>query len=373
MKPLDLVEFAKLIADLLALFYNFGCLGFLTKRHYGQVTTTAGHIFELNVLFNNTMKIFLWILLVDSGLQDNWCTLSDLVLTISSYSSLVAIAGAQIETAIFLKTLNVNTMMTNTAAKIVLGMLIFASGMGVLSTMMVLPSPIKVCQTETFCKIFMKYGYQMTIPASLVLVIVFMVMGFTIFRSHQFKKKRHMNCNQNRGEMNKTEGRKEDALNIEPSQGQGRTFNTQEAASKFHRRSLENPKTPSANVEDDIVIEDIETPSSSPSSVSIGVMIHEITNLENTLTENQQSTCLPGIGFMMQTLNKYFRNTLMSLLMLSYLLPWNLTALYGKITNSDCENSTYRFMIEMDVYYYILMFNILLPFLIKLKLDRLSN
>ena len=72
-----MVEYAKLLVDLFVLFYNFGWLWFLTKKHYGQVTTTAGHIFELNVQLQNTIAIFLWILLVDSGLQDYWCSLSD--------------------------------------------------------------------------------------------------------------------------------------------------------------------------------------------------------------------------------------------------------------------------------------------------------
>ncbi len=38
-----------LVADLLYLFYNLTWLVFLTKKHYGQVTTTAGHIFEASV------------------------------------------------------------------------------------------------------------------------------------------------------------------------------------------------------------------------------------------------------------------------------------------------------------------------------------
>ena len=67
-----MVEIAKLVADLLVLFYKLTWLGFLTKKHYGQVTTTAGHIFELNVQLQNTIGIFLWILLVDSGLQEYW-------------------------------------------------------------------------------------------------------------------------------------------------------------------------------------------------------------------------------------------------------------------------------------------------------------
>ena len=67
-----MVEVAKVFADLSVLFFNLAWLVFLTQKHFGKVTTTAGHIFELNVLFNNTMNIFLWILLVDSGLQDYW-------------------------------------------------------------------------------------------------------------------------------------------------------------------------------------------------------------------------------------------------------------------------------------------------------------
>ena len=126
-----------------------------------------------------------------------------------------------------------------------------------------------------------------------------------------------------------------------------------------------------ANAEEDIVFEDIETPASPV--VSIGVLLHEISNLENTMTENRLSTCLPGIGLIIQTLNKYFKNTLMSLLMLSYLLPTILTLLYGRITKSGCENPTFRFMIEINEYFLVFIADIFLPYLIKLKLDRLSN
>ena len=111
-------------------------------------------------------------------------------------------------------------------------------------------------------------------------------------------------------------------MNNEPSQGKGRLFTIQEAVSKFQRGSEESQETPSENVEDDIIIEDIETLPSSPSSVSIGEMNPEkFTNCENTLSGSQLSMCLPGIGLMIQTLNKYFKNTLMSLLILSHVIP----------------------------------------------------
>ena len=175
--------------------------------------------------------------------QDYWCT--NTVLTISSYSSLLAIAGAQIETAMFLKTLNVNTMMTNTAAKIILVMLIIAIGMGIITTAMVLSSSKNVCQTETYCEIYTIFAYHATIPPTLVFLIVFAVMGFTVFRTQQFKKKRDINSHQKRfrWRRHKTEGRNDDVLNMQPSQGQGRLFTIQEAVSKLDRQTEENQET----------------------------------------------------------------------------------------------------------------------------------
>ena len=106
-------------ASLIILFYQLAWLVFLTQKHYGKVTTTAGHIFELNVQLHNTMDDLFWILL-DSGDLDGGCTIRDMLEWISLYGYWVALAGSQIETAIFLKTLNVNTMVTNPAGKIIL-------------------------------------------------------------------------------------------------------------------------------------------------------------------------------------------------------------------------------------------------------------
>ena len=140
-----MVEIGKYFPDLLVLFYNFGWLVSLTLKHYDQVTNTAGHIFELNVLLNNNISIFLWILLEDLGLKDTLCTLADILQTMASYSMLVAIAGSQIETAIFLKKLSVQTMTTNMAAKIIVVMTIFAAGVGVITT----TYSKTECQTKT--------------------------------------------------------------------------------------------------------------------------------------------------------------------------------------------------------------------------------
>ena len=199
----------------------------------------------------------------------------------------MAIAGSQIETAIFLKKLDANKMMTNTAAQIILAMTIFAEGMGVISSATVQPASRTECHTDTepFCETFMKYVYRVTIPGSLVFVIVFTVMGFTVFRTHQYKKKRNIECNENR-QMDNTDGRSDEAL-----QGQGRLFTVPKAISELNRGSEENQETPSDNLEDDIGIgiENIELVNiatrPSPDQLLFGVMIQEITNEENTRKE----------------------------------------------------------------------------------------
>ena len=137
----------------------------------------------------------------------------------------MAIAGSQIETAISLKKLDANTMMTNTAAKIILAMTIFAAGMGVISSTVVQPSSKTECHTGTLCETFVKLVYPVIIPGLIVFVIVFTVMGFTVFQTNQYKKKRNIECNENR-QMDNTDGRSDEAL-----QGQGRLFTVPKAIS----------------------------------------------------------------------------------------------------------------------------------------------
>ena len=54
-----------LLVDLITFIYNIAWLVFLIHKHYGQVTTTAGHIFELNVLLNFNVNVILLIIIVD--------------------------------------------------------------------------------------------------------------------------------------------------------------------------------------------------------------------------------------------------------------------------------------------------------------------
>ena len=100
-----MTQYEWLLVDFLNFIYNFIWLVFLARRHYGQVTTTAGHIFELNVLLNVSISNFLLILIVDLELLPKG-TISEIFDTASTYSFSVAMAGSLIETVVFLKTLN---------------------------------------------------------------------------------------------------------------------------------------------------------------------------------------------------------------------------------------------------------------------------
>ena len=167
-----------LLVDSLNFIYNFIWLVFLANRHFGQVTTTAGHIFELNVLLNVSISNFLLILIVDLELMPKG-TISEILDTASIYSFLVAISGSLIETVVFLKTLNVNTMMTNTAGKIVSAMTIFCYVLAVINTL-VLPSTKK--SEILFCEFLSPKGlFIVTLPGTLVFVMVLSVICYAVF------------------------------------------------------------------------------------------------------------------------------------------------------------------------------------------------
>ena len=127
-----------LLEDLANFFYHLIWLVYLIRKHYGQVTTKAGHVFELNVQLNITINFFLYIFTVDLEVLPSGI-LSEILDTTNIYSFLTAMAGSQIETVVFLKTLNVNTMMTNTAGKIILAMNILSYGLAIINTL-ALPS-----------------------------------------------------------------------------------------------------------------------------------------------------------------------------------------------------------------------------------------
>ena len=250
-----MVEVAWFLTDLLDFIYQLAWLVYLTKKHYNQVTTTAGHIFELYGLLINTIGMFMWIILVDLGALDGSCTISNMLSLIWMYNLIAAITVSQIETAMFLKTLNVNTMMTNTAGKIILTMSIFSSGMAVIITL-VHPSR-KVCQIQnksTFCEsaVNLVADIYRIIPGTLSLVVIFAVLGFAIFRSYHISKKVEVEGHENFGveEAEATE-RSEDAP-------QGELFTVQKTMSELNRESEENQEIYAENVEDDIVVEDIE-------------------------------------------------------------------------------------------------------------------
>ena len=338
-----------LLVDLFLLIYNLAWLAFLTYKHYGQVTTKAGHIFELHVQLISTVDILFWILLVELEVLPMG-TLTEIINTTIAYILFIAVVCSQIETAIFLKTLNTNTMMTNTAGKIILAMDIFSLGMAVITTL-AQPSTM---QSKLECYLLTpKAFYQFTIPCVVVLTIVLGVIGYALFRSQPIRKTRE---NEEHFEF---EGAGQGIeIREDGTPSQDGLVNIHDEISDRNRESIENEGTPLRNVEEEIFVEDIE----------IGF------NLENSMTENQQNDtqCLTGTGMKMHILNKYLKNALISLLILTSLLFLNLPTLYAFLTNSECENPTLMAITELNYYVWFCLYS-LMPILIKLKLDRLSE
>ena len=111
--------------------------------------------------------------------------------------------------------------------------------------------------------------------------------------------------------------------------------------------------------------------------LSIGGMIqemsriNEIVNNRNSITDQENNCCLQAGTWILQIVNKYLKNSLLSLFILTCELYWHWPSLYGFITNSGCENPTVKVWTEIS---YIISFSyFMVPFLIKIKLDRLSN
>ena len=238
-----MAQYEWLLVDLFNLIYNLTWLVFLTHQHYGQVTTTAGHIFELNVLMNVTFWTF-WIVLVDifpSGIM------SEILDTANMYTFLAAIVCSQIETVVFLKTLNMNTMMTNTAGKIVLAVTMFSFGLAVINNY-VLPS-ITVRQSQgSICDFLTPRDfYLMVIPELVVLAMLLLVISFGVFRGLQLRRTRK--SEEFSENLNLEQGHEIGGNDTPP---QERLFTIQAMISEL------NQVTPRELMEEDLVIQDIE-------------------------------------------------------------------------------------------------------------------
>ena len=348
-------EWLWFLVDSLNLIYKFIWLVFLTRRHYGQVTTTAGHIFELNVLLNVSINNFLLILIWDLDLLPWGGTISDILDTAGLYSFFAAMAGSLIETVVFLKTLNVNTMMTNTARKIILAMTIFCYVLAVIHTL-VLPSTNHSQSEILFCDYLSpKDFFRMTLPGTLVFVMVLSVIGFAVFRGLQIRRT-NVVIPDNSILQELDHGQESGVRRLNYTPPPGRLFTIQAVISELDQ------KTPRQIIEDDLVIQDIENRDSN-------IAMDNVTIVEMGCVPHVP---LPGIDMIMKTIHKYLKNTMISLLILTSLLPSFSTGLYGFITNLGCEDPTIKTMAEMSEYgCYVL--TIFLPVFIKLKLDRLNE
>ena len=308
---------------------------------------------------NVTITNFVLILIVDPELLPKGI-ISDILdaVNIYNYSFLVAIAGSQIETVVFLKTLNVNTMMTNTAGKIIFAMTMFSYVLAVINTL-ALPST-NVHESEIlFCDYLTPMDfYRMTLPGTVVLVIILSVLGFAVFRGFQVRRRRNIEEHpENLKELGEVGQGHEMGLRSGDTPSEGRLFTIQDMMSEL------NGVTPRENVEEDLVIHDIELASMETSSSIDNVMIDEIGCVPIPL---------PGVDMIMKTIHKFMKNTMISLLFMTSLFPWYSAGLYGFITESGCEDPTIKALAEMTEYGWY-MLTIFLPLLIKFKLDRLSE
>ena len=298
--------------DLFFFIYHLSWLVFLTRKHIRQVTTKAGHVFEINVQLNLTLNFLLFVFTVDLKLLPIG-NISEILHVTTMYSFFFAMTGSQIETILFLKTLNVNTMMTDTAGKVILSFFIFSFGMGVIVTLV---QPKEETELK-YCEFFTELYFAFAIPSILVLVIVLVVIGYAVFRSHQIRKtshnEEHLDGVEEAG--HEREVGRGHTLNENPYQD--RLFTIQELFSELNRELEENRdrETSLGNVEDDLVVEDIELDNIETSVLNSDldndrvdeivassdeneVTIQETSQIDrNSMIENQQNNnqCLPGI------------------------------------------------------------------------------
>ena len=233
--------------DICVFLYLGSWLAYLTKKHYREVTTRAGHIFELHVLLNQTIDIFFWFFLDSGALADadvaELCTLNETLITAFTINIYVGVAGSQIETAIFLRTKSLHVISTNTAGFICLGMSVFSLVMASLLTLLT-PGARQCRRITSSCDYFVPWDFYRTIlPASVSLTIVVIVLGITLYSSHQF------NWSQQIGT---------EVDNLDHDMHNAPIFENEPVFKKVKHKRNENAVNISNIRKNDLVIEDIE-------------------------------------------------------------------------------------------------------------------
>ena len=216
--------------------------------------------------------------------------------------------------------------------------------------------------------------YRMTLPGTVVVMIIISVLGFAVFRGFQVRRRTDNEEHPENLTLKLEELGQGHEIGVRSGDtpSEGRLFSIQSMMYEL------NQVTPREIVEEDLVIQDMENSSS---------IDHGIQDIEPAITETSSSMDnvmfdemgrvpkplqIPGIDLIMKTIQKYMKNTMISLLILTSLFPWYSTSLYGFLTNSGCEDPVIRIMAEFCEYGWY-MLTICLPLLIKFKLDRLSE
>ena len=161
---------------------------FLTSKYMQDAT--AGHIFEINVLLSLVTTILVNFARDLAFFED--CTFIRFLESSTGYNYYMSTIGSHIETAIFLKTYSVNTMYTNTAGWICLGMWLGSLPLAAIISFALPESrncPPSRTAATSFCDYFGTTNfYRKAIPSFMAISILLSVMAFMIYRSHQFRK-----------------------------------------------------------------------------------------------------------------------------------------------------------------------------------------
>ena len=358
--------------------YGGAWLGFLCCKHYGQAR--AAHIFELNFLLNSVILCLIWTI-VDMQVLHNCLVLATLE-AIFSADYFFSICLTHIDTAVFLKTMSADTMITNTAGWICLGMKIPSSALGILLTFLLPESqecPRAYSQTTSLpCDFFRPFGfYRTTIIFLFTLLIILAVMGFTMYRSHSFKQP-PLN-EQSQPSNNSSEPVDDIAIennSIVDNEAEGISIKAEsiEEVMGMDTSDGENGR------KDDIVINVIDALRyiqtawpEEPLSLNDNVRDAEVLRIDHALSA--ASPVVPCFGpgnEIFRILQKYLNNTLLSLAILAVGIPENVTLIYAFITEDGCEEESFG-MIADTTYLFMGIFGFLIPYLVKKKLDRLSE
>ena len=306
-------------------------LCYLAQKHHGSAK--SAQVFELNILLDAALFMAClmsesFVSVVDSELL---CSLTMVLQHVTSLSYYLAIAASHIETMYFLKvnkdwdffaskrkliplmqTLSTEPMTTNTAAYICAGIKVFAVAASCVLVWALPQSGVCRMSLEP-CEYFQTWMlYIYSPPFFLALIIILVVISFSMYRAHTFDVVEPL---------------------PQPLEGQNIEMANQNSDHEISIISLENQVPPCVTLQN----------------------------------------FFPPLPSILDILYKYLRVTLLSLCILAVNLPEQILIIINFITSSGCESKQFVQAVENIWLPTSLMAQLILPYLVKKKLDRFSD